>query len=67
MEIVELIVSIFRWIFDILPKHGFVVLSSPKNLHVDQVGVNTGFRVVETYLIYEHRSLTRQLVVLKKP
>ena len=29
MEIVELIVSIFRWIFDILPKHERVFLYTP--------------------------------------
>ncbi len=51
---------------DILPEGGYVSMASPKNLGISEIGEENGFEIVEKHFVYVHRSLTRELVVLRK-
>jgi len=53
-------------VIDVLQRNGHVAISSPKGLGVRDLGAEVGFEAVEGYFIYVHRSLTRELAVLKK-
>ncbi|RLI05502.1 hypothetical protein DRO26_01960 [Candidatus Bathyarchaeota archaeon] len=48
-----------------LINNGFLCVASPKNVNVSKLGENYGFKVLETHSIYVHRSLTREITVLK--
>lgn len=51
---------------DVLPKNGHISVASPEGVEVSELGKNAGFDVVERHSVYVHKSLTRELAVLKK-
>jgi tRNA (guanine10-N2)-dimethyltransferase len=62
----KLIQDFLSSVIDVIPKNGHVVISSPKGLKMRDLGAEVGFEATERYFIYVHRSLTRELAVLKK-
>ena len=51
---------------DVLPRGGYVSIASPEGVEVSELGRSVGFDVVERHSVYVHKSLTRELAVLKK-
>jgi tRNA (guanine10-N2)-dimethyltransferase len=51
-------------IVDILSKNAYVTISSPKC--DNEIFENAGFQRIEKHFVYEHKSLTREITVLKK-
>ncbi len=50
---------------DALPKNGFLCISSPKDNKTVNTAENYSFKVQEIHSVYVHRSLTREIAVLK--
>ncbi|MCK4243699.1 hypothetical protein KAX03_02410 [Candidatus Bathyarchaeota archaeon] len=53
-------------VIDILPNGGCVSISSPKGVKIQELGERLGLEATEEHFIYVHRSLTRELAVLRK-
>jgi tRNA (guanine10-N2)-dimethyltransferase len=51
---------------DLLPPEGYICIASPKTLNIRDLGKAVGFKLVEKYSVYVHRSLTRDIAVLKR-
>jgi len=54
-------------VFDILPSGGHVCLAFPEYGNIGEVGRGVGYEVRESHLVREHKSLTREVVVLRRP
>lgn len=50
---------------DVLPENGFLCISSPESNRTAELAEKYGFKVIETHYLYVHRSLTREIAVLK--
>ena len=52
---------------DALGRGDYLCLAFPEGGGIREFGVDAGFKVLETHLVREHKSLTREVAVLKKP
>lgn len=52
---------------DALSRGDYLCLAFPQGGGIREFGVDAGFQVLETHLVREHKSLTREVAVLKKP
>jgi hypothetical protein len=43
-----------------------ICIASPKTLNIPRLGVQPGFRHVESHFAYVHRTLTREIAVFEK-
>jgi tRNA G10 N-methylase Trm11 len=43
-----------------------ICIASPKTLNIPRLGVQLGFRHVESHFAYVHRTLTREIAVFEK-
>ncbi|MCX8175740.1 MAG: methyltransferase [Candidatus Bathyarchaeota archaeon] len=50
---------------NLLKKNGTLCLITPSKINVSDVAENLGFKVLEKHFIYVHKSLTREISVLK--
>jgi len=50
----------------VLSKRGHLCICSPKEVRLTLIARAAGFKVVESHLLYIHRSLTRRILVLRK-
>lgn len=62
----QLVEELFLSVNDILKKGQRICMASPKSLKIREVGVALGFRHMESYFVYVHRSLTREIAVFEK-
>jgi len=53
--------------FDVLPSGGHVCLAFPDHGDIGELGRRVGYEVRESHLVREHKSLTREVVVLRRP
>jgi tRNA (guanine10-N2)-dimethyltransferase len=51
---------------DILSKKGHLCICCPSELRIISIAERAGFKLVESHLLYVHRSLTRRILVLRK-
>ena len=51
---------------DILSKDGHICICCPSELRILSIARQAGFKLVESHLLYVHRSLTRRILVLTK-
>lgn len=63
LRIVEDFLSVAR---DILPRGARICMASPKSIDLGELGEKAGFQHLESHYVYVHRSLTREIVVLKR-
>jgi len=54
-------------VFDVLPSGGNVCLAFPEYGNIGELGRVVGYKMRESHLVREHKSLTREVVVLRKP
>jgi tRNA (guanine10-N2)-dimethyltransferase len=52
--------------YDALSTGGFVCICCPSHVQLSRIARRAGFRLVESHLLYVHRSLTRRILVLRK-
>ncbi|WP_455286187.1 DNA methyltransferase [[Eubacterium] cellulosolvens] len=50
----------------VLSRGGFLCICCPSDLRLSRIAKATGFELVESHMIYVHRSLTRRILVLSK-
>jgi len=53
--------------FPLLEAEQLICIASPKTLNISQIGVELGYRHLESHFAYVHRSLTREIAVFEKP
>jgi len=41
-------------------------MASPKSIRIGEIGKESGFRHVESHLVYVHRGLTREVAVFER-
>jgi len=51
---------------DALSAGGFLCICCPSDVRLSQIARAAGFKLVESHLVYVHRSLTRRILVLRK-
>jgi len=51
---------------DALSKGGYMCICCPSDVRLSSIAKAAGFRVMESHLVYVHRSLTRRILVLRK-
>lgn len=51
---------------DTLKKGGLICMAAPKSLSVGVIASNLGYKHLDSHFVYVHRSLTREITVLKK-
>jgi len=52
--------------YGLLPRMGFMSIASPKSIGVAELAKDAGFELVERHYIHVHRSLTREIAVLRR-
>jgi tRNA (guanine10-N2)-dimethyltransferase len=62
----QLVEQILKAVHGALPMGKRVCLAAPKKLDISRVGKALGFTPLESYFVYVHRSLTREIVVFEK-
>ena len=62
----QLVEQVLKAVHGVLPKGKRVCLAAPKKLDISRVGKALGFTPLESYFVYVHRSLTREIVVFEK-
>ncbi len=50
----------------LLGKGQRICIASPKTLHISRLGIQMGYRHVESHFAYVHRTLTREIAVFEK-
>jgi tRNA (guanine10-N2)-dimethyltransferase len=51
---------------EILSNERRVCMAGPKKLRIADVGASLGYKHLESYFVYVHRSLTREIAVFEK-
>lgn len=62
----QLVEQVLKAVHGTLPNGKKVCLAAPKKLNIGRVGKALGFTPLESYFVYVHRSLTREIVVFEK-
>jgi len=61
----DLLVEFLSNLKDVIKKDGFVSIAAPIEVEVGNMGKDIGYNLVESYQMRVHRSLTREIAVLK--
>ena len=67
LKVEDLVSSFLSNVIDLLPKGGHVSIALPNELKIVKIGESIGYICIEAHLVREHKSLTREIAVLKKP
>lgn len=63
----ELVIDFLSEALDILPRGGYISIALPNSLKVREISEDLGYVSVENHFLREHRSLTREISVIRKP
>lgn len=61
----DLLIDFLSNLKDIIKKGGFISIAAPKEEEISSMGRDIGYKLIESYQIRVHRSLTRELAVFK--
>ncbi|MDX1813965.1 MAG: THUMP domain-containing protein [Candidatus Bathyarchaeia archaeon] len=53
--------------FPLLRAEQLICIASPKTLNISRIGVELGYKHLESHFAYVHRTLTREIAVFEKP
>lgn len=67
LPVEELVSDFLSNLIDILPRGSFVSISLPTDLKIVDIGESAGYVCVENHFVREHKSLTREIAILKRP
>ncbi len=62
---IEIVKSFLRTVKEILPKGGRLCIAFPQEFSLGRLGIEYGFKHVESHFVYVHGSLTREIAVLE--
>ncbi|MDW8040799.1 MAG: hypothetical protein RMJ03_05195, partial [Nitrososphaerota archaeon] len=62
----QIVEECLKAVRDLLSKGGHVCMAAPKTIGISQIGKTLGYRHVESYFVYIHRSLTREIAVFQR-
>ncbi|MEM2815934.1 MAG: DNA methyltransferase [Candidatus Bathyarchaeia archaeon] len=62
----QIIEDALKILHDLIRAGGHVCIAAPKTIGVGSIGRSLGYRHVESHFVYVHRSLTREIAVLKR-
>lgn len=63
----EIVSSFLAEALDILPSGGYISIVLPDTLRVGEIVEDLGYICVESHLVREHKSLTREISVIRRP
>jgi tRNA (guanine10-N2)-dimethyltransferase len=52
--------------YSVLSRKGYLCMCCPSELRIMSIARRAGFKLIESHLLYVHRSLTRRILVLRK-
>jgi tRNA (guanine10-N2)-dimethyltransferase len=52
--------------YGVLSRKGYLCICCPSELRIMSIARRSGFKLIESHLLYVHRSLTRRILVLRK-
>ncbi len=61
----DLLIDFLSNLKDVIKREGFISIAAPKEEEVSNMGRDIGYNLIESYQIRVHRSLTREIAVLK--
>lgn len=67
LHVEDLVSSFLSNVIDLLQKGSYVSIALPNDLEIITIGENVGYMCIEAHQVREHKSLTREIAVLKKP
>jgi tRNA G10 N-methylase Trm11 len=53
-------------VHELLKKGRRICIAAPRKLDIVKSGTRLGYKHIESYFVYVHRSLTREIVVFQK-
>jgi tRNA (guanine10-N2)-dimethyltransferase len=62
-----LVQAVLSSVYVLLGRGQRICIASPKTLSISRLGVQMGYRHVESHFAYVHRTLTREIAVFEKP
>lgn len=62
----QIVKEVLMATYDMLNKGRHVCMAAPKTLNVEHIGTALGYKHLESYFVYVHRSLTREIAVFEK-
>lgn len=62
----QIVKELLSTVHGMLDKGQRVCMAAPKTLKITQLGTASGYKHLESHLVYVHRSLTREIVVFEK-
>lgn len=62
----DIVEETLKAVHDMLREKGKVCMAAPKTLNIGHLGKALGYKHLESYMVYVHRSLTREIVVFEK-
>jgi len=62
----QIIEDTLKDLHPIIKSGGYVCMAAPKEIHASDIGRSTGYEHIESHFVYVHRSLTREIVVLRR-
>jgi tRNA (guanine10-N2)-dimethyltransferase len=65
-KIEEIVEDFLSTAIEYIPRGKRICVASPNSIEIGKIGERLGFKRVESFLIYVHRSLTREIVVLER-
>lgn len=66
-DAVEVVKGFLENIFKVLASGNHICLAFPKEGTIKEIGKSIGYDIRESHLVREHKSLTREVIVLRKP
>ncbi len=62
----RIVEDFFSKVGDLLPTDARICIAAPKSIKIGEIGKSLGFKHAESHYAYVHRSLTREIAVLKR-
>jgi tRNA (guanine10-N2)-dimethyltransferase len=62
----QIIEDILATVHELLKKGRRICIAAPRKLDIVKSGTRLGYKHIESYFVYVHRSLTREIVVFQK-
>lgn len=62
----EIVTDFLSNVGDMLQRGSYICISAPDDVGLTQIGIGLGLRHVETYLVFVHKTLTREICVFER-
>jgi len=62
----QIIQEVLISIQNLLPEGNRICMAAPKTLNAGKIGIDLGYKHLESHFVYVHRTLTREIIVFRK-